>query len=311
MDRTEPLFDRLLLRRRRARAAADFAEVDFLYREVAERLADRLADVRRRFPLALELGCRDGHLARALAGRGGIERLIQSDLAAASLINADQGDGPRLALDEEALPFAAGSLDLVLSCLTFHWVNDLPGALLQINHALRPDGLLLAAFFGGDTLKELRAALLEAELERHAGASPRISPFIDLRDAAGLLQRAGFALPVADLDRIEVCYSSAAKVMSDLHAMGETNALTRRPRSPLARATLARALEIYHDRFALPDGKVRASFEVIFLTGWSPAADQPKPLAPGSARHRLSDALDTPERPAGDKAGPRRNRPSD
>ncbi len=308
MERTETLFDRSLLRRRRTRAADGFSEVDFLYREVAERLADRLVDVRRGFPLALELGCRGGHLARALAGRGGIERLIQSDLAAASLAGADEGHGPRLVLDEEILPVAAGSLDLVLSCLTFHWVNDLPGALLQLNHALRPDGLLLAAFFGGDTLKELRAALLEAELERHGGASPRISPFTDLRDAAGLLQRAGFALPVADLDRIEVTYASAAKLISDLHAMGEANALTRRPRAPLGRGTLVRAMEIYHDRFARPDGKVKASFEVIFLTGWAPAADQPKPLAPGSARHRLADALDTPERPTGDKAGPRDQR---
>ncbi len=308
MERTETLFDRSLLRRRRTRAADGFSEVDFLYREVAERLADRLVDVRRRFPLALELGCRGGHLACTLAGRGGIECLIQSDLAAASLADADEGQGPRLVLDEEILPIAAGSLDLVLSCLTFHWVNDLPGVLLQLNHALRPDGLLLAAFFGGDTLKELRAALLEAELERHGGASPRISPFTDLRDAAGLLQRAGFALPVADLDRIEVTYASAAKLISDLHAMGEANALTRRPRAPLGRGTLARALEIYHNRFARPDGKVKASFEVIFLTGWAPAADQPKPLAPGSARHRLADALETPERPTGEKAGPQDQR---
>jgi SAM-dependent methyltransferase len=305
MDQATSLFDRSLLRRRRARAAATFSNVDFLYREVAERLADRLSDVRRRFPLALELGCRGGRLARTLAGRGGIEHLIQTDLAAASLAGADEAYGPRLVLDEDYQPFAAGSLDLVLSCLVFHWVNDLPGTLLQINHALKPDGLLLGAFFGGGTLKELRAALLEAELERHDGAGPRISPFADLRDAADLLQRAGFAMPVADLDTIEVSYPSALKLMSDLRAMGEANALAQRHPAPLGRAILARAIEIYHDRFALPDGKVRATFEIIFLTGWSPAAGQPRPLPPGSAHHRLAEALGGHEQAAGEKAKPR------
>ena len=295
------IFDRNLLRVRRARAAPRFSAFDFLYLEVAERLADRLKDIKRRFPSTLLLGSRGDRLTRLVAGQGGAERLICADLSPASL---DPGQSVlSVVLDEECLPFAPASLDLALSCLSFHWINDLPGALLQINRALKPDGLMLAAFFGGGTLKELRSALLEAEVEESGGAAPRISPFIDLADAAQLLQRAGFALPVADLDVIEVSYPNALKLIDDLRGMGEANALRERARSPLLPRTIARTAEIYRDRFHRPDGKVNATFEVIFMTAWAPAADQPKPLAPGSARMRLADALGTTEIPGGEKPG--------
>ena len=209
------IFDRRLLRRRRARAAALGGETALL-REVAERLADRLDDINRRFPLALDLGCRGGTLARTLKGRGGVETLVQSDLAPEMAARAAGTGRPALAADEEFLPFGAEAFDLVLSCLSLHWVNDLPGALVQIRHALKPDGLFLAALLGGETLTELRQALLEAELEVEGGASPRVSPFADLRDLGGLLQRSGFALPVADLDSITFEYETPFALVRDL-----------------------------------------------------------------------------------------------
>lgn len=297
------IFDRKLVKTRRERSAVAFADFDFLYLEIAERLLDRIKDVKRPFPSALLTGSRGLRLPRLLADNVGAERLISADLSLASLGRKD-GD-LKVVLDEEWLPFAPGSLDLVLSCLSFHWINDLPGALLQINHALKPDGLLLAAFFGGGTLKELRSVLLEAELEQSDGAAPRISPFADLADAAQLLQRAGFALPVADLDVIEVSYPDALKLMADLRGMGEANALHDRARRPLSRLTLLRAAEIYQQRFRRADGKVSATFEVIFMTGWAPGPDQPKPLLPGSARARLASALDTEEISGGEPAKPR------
>ena len=292
------VFDRRRVRLNRARAAAGFASVDFLVREVADRIADRLDDIRRTFPLALDLGCHRGELGQALAGRGGIQRLIQADLAPDM---AALAGGSAIACDEELLPFVEGSLDAVFSCLSLHWVNDLPGALVQIRRALRPDGLFLAAFFGGESLVELRQAWLEAESIVEGGASPRISPFADLRDAAGLLQRAGFALPVADADRLTVTYPSALALMRELKTMGEANAQIERRRSPTRRDTLAAAAALYQQRFAEPDGRVRATFQVIHVIGWAPSVDQPKALRPGSAAQRLADALGTTETPAGEK----------
>ena len=255
------IFDRGLLRRRRARAAALGGETALL-REVAE-LAPEMA-------------------ARAVADGG---------LA--------------LAADEEFLPFGAGSFDLVLSCLSLHWVNDLPGALLQIRHALKPDGLFLAALLGGETLTELRQALLEAELEVEGGASPRVSPFADLRDLGGLLQRAGFALPVADLDSLTLDYESPFALAQDLRVLGETNAVAAQRRGTSRRETLLKAAAIYQTRHGRPDGRIPASFQVLYLTGWAPHASQQQPLAPGSARTRLAAALDSEERPAGEAALPR------
>ncbi|MBX6321506.1 MAG: methyltransferase domain-containing protein [Rhodospirillaceae bacterium] len=306
MSGTLTVFDRALVRRRRDRAAAGLAAHDFLLREVGERLADRLSDLRRRFPAALDLGCHDGTLATLLAGRGGIETLVQCDLSAAMAARA-AARGIALAADEEALPFAPGAFDLVLSNLSLHWVNDLPGTLLQIRHVLRPDGLFLAALLGGETLRELRAALVEAETAERGGAAPRVSPFAELRDAAGLLQRAGFALPVADLDTVTVTYPDALALMRDLKGMGEANAVLARDRRPATRRLMARAAAIYHEHHGDAGGRVPATFQVLFLTAWAPHPAQQRPLRPGSARTRLADALGATEGrlPPGGGAGGR------
>jgi SAM-dependent methyltransferase len=219
---------------------------------------------------------------------------------------AARGTGAlRLAADEEALPFADASFDLALSCLSLHWVNDLPGALVQLRRALKPDGLFLAAMLGAGTLDELRGAWVEAESAEEGGVSPRVSPFADLADAAALLQRAGFALPVADADTITVTWPDPFALMRELRGMGETNAAEGRRRAPSRRGTLLAAAAAYAERHADADGRIPATFRVLYLSGWAPAADQPKPLRPGSATARLADALDAEERPAGDKARPR------
>jgi NADH dehydrogenase [ubiquinone] 1 alpha subcomplex assembly factor 5 len=292
------VFDRRQVRRQRDRAAGGLHEHDFLLNEVAQRLADRLDDVTRRFPLALDLGCHTGELAAAVEGHGGIERLVQCDLSPAMTAKAAQrGNGPALVADEEALPFAPKTFDLVLSNLSLHWVNDLPGALLQIRHVLKEDGLLLAAMLGGDTLHELRQCLTEAELQEEGGVGPRVSPFADVRNAGALLQRAGFALPVVDLDTITVTYGDPMRLLADLRGMGETNAVSARRKGPTRRATLLRALALYEERFAAPDGRLPATFQVITMTAWRPHPSQPRPLAPGSGRTSLAEALKDPERP--------------
>ncbi len=268
------VFDRAAVRRHRDRAAAGLAAHDFLLREVAGRLAGRLDDIRRRFPAALDLGCHGGVLAGALEGRGGVERLVQTDLSPAMVRRAE---GPRVAADEELLPFAAASFDLVASVLSLHWVNDLPGALIQIRRALKPDGLLLAAMLGGNTLGELREAFAAAEIAEEGGASPRLSPFTDARDAGALLQRAGFALPVVDVDAITVAYPDALALMRDLRGMGESNAVRERRAGFSRRATIMAAAAAYEERFAQTDGRVPATFEVIYLTAWAPHPSQPKP----------------------------------
>jgi NADH dehydrogenase [ubiquinone] 1 alpha subcomplex assembly factor 5 len=299
------VFDRRAVRHHRERAAPQLARHAFLFREIAERLADRLDDVRRRFPLALDLGCHDGQLASILAGRGGIETLIQTDVAAALLRRVR---GQRAVVDEEALPFADGGLDLVVSNLTLHWVNDLPGALVQIRRALRPDGLFLASLFGGATLHELRQALLEAELEATNGAAPRVSPFADVRDAGALLQRAGFALPVIDADTVTVTYGDALALMRDIRGMGESNAVRERPSNFTRRDVMARAAAIYADRYGDGGGRIPATFQIVYLTGWGPdPGSQQQPLEPGAATTRLADALGAVERAAGDKTPRRKN----
>ncbi len=207
--------------------------------------------------------------------------------------------------EAEALPFAEAAFDLVVSPLALHWSNDLPGALLQLRRCLQPDGLLLASVLGGETLDMLRRAFLEAELAEEGGVSPRISPMADGRDLAGLLQRAGFALPVVDTDRVFVTLPrECPRLVSELRAMGETNALRERRRSFTRRTTLLRAIELYGGLASGPDGRVAASFEIVTLTAWAPHESQPKPSRPGSATTRLADALGTVERPAGDKARP-------
>jgi len=295
-------FDRPTVRHHRDRAAARFDDHAFLFDEIGDRLLDRLADIRRPFPRVLELGCRDGRLTPRLAVIGS-EIFIRADLspAMAKAAAARAPAPPTLVADEELLPFADQSFDLVVSNLALHWVNDLPGALVQIQRALRPDGLLLASLFGGETLTELRASLLAADVAVSDGAAPRVSPFCDVRDAAHLLSRAGFALPVADVDHLTVTYADALALMRELRGMGETSALALRPRGFTRRATLAAASAHYATAFpAEADDRVRASFEVIYLAGWRPHASQQKPLPPGTATTRLADALESREQPAGD-----------
>ena len=285
------IFDRPLLRKRRDRAAAAFAAHDFLVREVAERLADRLNDVTRSFPVALDLGCHTGELADTLDGRGGIETLIQADLSPAMATKAAANGRPSLAADEEWLPFADNSFDLVLSCLSLHWVNDLPGALVQIRRVLKPDGLFLAAMLGGETLAELRQCLSEAELAEEGGVSPRVSPMTDVRDMGRLMQRAGFALPVADADSVSVSYGDPMRLLADLRGMGETNAVALRRKTLTRRATLLHALGLYQTRFAAADGRIPVEFHLVNVTGWKPHPSQPQPLVPGSGHVSLSDVL--------------------
>lgn len=283
------VFDRALQRQRLARALAQGPE-DFLLVRVAQDLSDRLDAVLRPFPHALDLGTPAPHVARVLAHRNH-ERVVR-----AAPVDAGETAGVTTCLvDEENLPFAAASFDLAVSALALQFVNDLPGTLLQIRRALRPDGLFLACLVGGQSLRELRAAFAEAEAEVTGGASPRVAPFVDLRDLGGLLQRAGFALPVTDIDAITIRYAHLFALARDLRAMGATNALMLRDRRPLRRAVLMRAAAIYAEKFADPDGRIRATFEIVWMSGWAPHESQQKPLQPGSARMRLADALGVPE----------------
>ena len=292
-------FDTALIRRRRTRAAGGFAGFSFLKERVAAELAERLLDANRSFALGLDIGSHRGEVAGPLLATGRLETLLHADSAEGFARTAPR---PSLVMDEERLAVADGSLDFATSALALHRVNDLPGALIQIRRALRPDGLFLGALFGGETLTELRTALGEAEAEMEGGMSPRVFPFADARDLGALMQRAGFALPVVDADRHTVTYATPFALMRDLRGMGETNALAERRRVPLRRATLMRMAEIYAARFSDPSGRVRATFQVIYLAGWRPHESQQKPLRPGSAAARLADALNTVERPAGEKA---------
>lgn len=298
------VFDRAAHARYRARAAAGFAEHDFLVRRTAADIAERIGGINRDFPLALDLGCHRGALAAALneAGEAAakVEMLVSADLAPAMLAHAR---GLRVAADEEALPFRDASLDLAVSILSLHWVNDLPGALIQLRRALKPDGLFMAALFGGDTLTELRQSMTEAEIECEGGLSPRVSPFADIRDVGSLMQRAGFALPVVDADRVTVRYADPMRLIAEIRGMGESNALAERRRTPMRRTTLMRTMDIYREKFGLPDGRVPATFEIVTATGWAPHESQQKPLRPGSAETRLAEALGTSERTAGEKTG--------
>lgn len=288
-------FEPRLVRQRKRRALAGFRESAFLHARVAADLADRLEAIPRRFERVLALGG-GGLFSEELRARpelaARIGHVIEADVASGAVV-----------LDPEALPFGAGVFDLIVSPLVLHSVNDLPGALIQMRRALRPDGLMLAALFGGETLKELRLSLLEAESELTGGAGMRVAPFAELQDAAGLLQRAGFALPAADRDVVTVRYAEPMRLLSDLRAMGETAALAEHAPRSLSRRVLARTFEIYAARHADEEGRARATFEILTLTGWAPHESQQKPLKPGSAKTRLADALGAKEQSAGEKAG--------
>jgi SAM-dependent methyltransferase len=293
MPQSPTIFDRRLMRLRQTRARK-LGPATFLIDRVADELAERLCAVLRTFDRAVDLGTPTDAVWRALAASGKVGAIIAAGTPAGRL---------RVAADEEALPFADGSLDLVVSALALQFINDLPGTLIQIRRALKADGLLLAALIGGDSLIELREAFAQAESEIEDGVSPRVVPFVDVREMGALLQRAGFALPVVDSDRITVRYAAPLALMHDLRRMGATNILFERRRTPLKRATLRRMTEIYTRRFADADGRVRASFEVVWLSGWAPHESQQKPLKPGSATHRLADALGSKEISAGEKPG--------
>lgn len=285
------VFDRTLARRRLSRALAR-PETDILFERAREDLADRLAPVQRSFASILDLG----------SPRAGAVSTLRAAYPAATVVQAAPvptalagGAGLPLVADAEALPFGPERFDLAVSLLALHGVNDLPGALVQVRRSLKPDGLFVAALLGGQSLQELRAVLAEAESEIKGGASPRVAPFTDLRDLGHLLQRTGFALPVTDLDRVTVRYGSMFGLLADLRAMGLTNVLADRSRRPTPRGLLLRAAELYAQRFADPDGRLRATFDLVWLSGWAPHESQQKPLRPGSATMRLADALGAQE----------------
>lgn len=293
------IFDRRAIKLRRDRVARQYSDFNFLKAEVSHRLADRLDDIARKFPLAADIGCHGGELGKLLAEREDVEFVVQSDLSEAF---AQSVQGNRIVADEEFLPLRDESLNLVVSALSLHWTNDLPGALLQIRRALKKDGLFLGAVFGSETLKELRQSFLQAELEETGGVSPRVSPFVDVRDAGNLLQRAEFALPVTDIETITVDYPDAFALMRDLRGMGEANAVKARRTSFTGRATFISAADHYQRIYGSEDGRIPATFQIVFMTGWAPHESQQKPLRPGSAKTRLADALETVELPAGEKA---------
>jgi SAM-dependent methyltransferase len=283
----QPIIDTALAQSRKLRALAKPAPgADFLMRRAEEDLSDRLSSISRRFPAAATVFSPGGATAEILALSGKTDTIVEltTDVALAGSTNT-------LVAEAETVPLPPGSLDLAVSLYALHEANDIPGVLIQIRRALKPDGLLLAALPGAGTLAELRESLLAAETELLGGASPRVLPFTDVRDAGGLLQRAGFALPVADIETVTVRYDSMFGLMRDLRAMGATNALVARSRRPATRALFMRAAEIYAERFADPDGRVRATFSTIWLSGWAPDASQQKPLKPGSATMSLAKAL--------------------
>jgi SAM-dependent methyltransferase len=282
---TPLVFDRPLVRRRLARALSQ-GYADFLLVRVVEDLEERLSTVLRTFSLALDVGTPTSIAAEVLHRSPRVETVIRLSPVpeAGSIVG-----------DEELLPFSGGRFDLAVSLLALHSVNDLPGALIQIRQALKPDGLFIGALLGGSTLTELRQSLTQAEAEIEGGVSPRVAPFADLRDIGGLLQRAGFALPVTDSDVVRVRYANAFALMQDLRRMGLTNALHDRRKTPLRRAILMRTAEIYAERFGDADGRIPATFEIVWLSGWSPHESQQKPLRPGSAKTRLADALGVKE----------------
>lgn len=286
----------------RDRAAKTYGDYAFLKERESSQLIERLEDVNRQFDRALDFGAHDGTAAQLLAAHPQVGQVeaVEGSSAMRALVEA-RGIDLREAGDE-TLGLPDAHYDLITSVLALHWVNDLPGTLIQLRHALKPDGLFLGCLFGAGTLSELRSALIEAESEVSGGAVPRLSPLPGLQDMAGLMQRGGFALPVVDVETVTVRYGDPFKLLRDLKGMGEQAAFAasdETARKPLSAAVLSRMAEIYAERFADPDGRLRATFNVIWLSGWAPHASQPKPLRPGSAKHSLADAV----RKAGERSG--------
>src|ERR1700674_5498943 len=293
------VFDRAAVRRN-LRRAQKRGPATFLIDRTAEDLCDRLSAVLRRFELAVDLASPTDAVRRRLRGTDLVSTIIAVTEPASAGVPAR--DDLTIIADMEALPLREDSLDLVVSALALQFINDLPGTFVQVRRALKADGLFLAALIGGDSLLELRQSFAAAEAELEHGASPRVAPFADVRAIGLLLQRAGFALPVTDVERLSVRYASPFALMQDLRRMGAANALAERRRTPVRRSTMLRMAEIYAERFCDPDGRVRATFDIVWLSGWKPHASQQQPLSPGSAKARLADALGAREIPAGDKA---------
>jgi SAM-dependent methyltransferase len=298
-------FDRALVVKHRDRAAARFEQVSFLKGRAIEDICERLTFINRRFETALDVGAHTGLMAQLLSQQSELANKIgfmaSCDMSAKMVKRAVDAGNWGFVGDEEMLPLAPQSLNLIISSLSLHWVNDVPGFLAQARLALRPDGLLLVAMLGGRTLQELRAVMAQVDNEDGDPASPRVSPFADAQDGAQLLQRAGFALPVADSDVVTVRYDTLFGLFRDLKAMGETAAFAKPRGAPLTRSLIARAADLYARDHSDPDGRIRATFEIVTLTGWSPHASQQKPLRRGSAKMRLADALGTKEISAGEK----------
>ena len=289
------LFDQQLIRQHRQRAAPSYADFAFLKDAAAARLADRLELMRRDFDLCLDIGAHDGRLAHHFAGLGKIGCMIHTETAEKFTIATKQ-HGPSVVHALSDLPYKSESFDAVFSCLALHWVDDLPGLMIQARKLLKPNGLLLISLLGGRSLTELKQSLAEAEQDITGGLSPRCAPMADIRDIGGLISRAGLALPVADSDRLSVNYLHMYQLMRDLRGMGEQNSLLARLKKPTKRQLFTRAAEIYQRRFGQPDGQIPASFEIVTVTGWAPHQSQQKPLHPGAAKHRLATVLETEER---------------
>jgi SAM-dependent methyltransferase len=283
----EPVFDTnlALLRKRRALLQADEG-ADFLMRRAAADLEERLATVQKEFDQAATLFCMTEHARQAILASGKARSVERVEADAALLKGA-----PGIVAPLETVPFQPASIDLAVSLLALQEANDIPGVLIQIRRALRPDGLFLGALAGGGSLAELRESLLAAESELEGGASPRVVPFADVRDIGALLQRAGFALPVTDLETVTVRYDDMFGLLRDLRSMGATSSLVARSRRPASRALFARAAQIYAERFSDPDGRIRATFAIVWMSGWAPSPTQQKPLRPGSAKASLAEAL--------------------
>ena len=270
------VFDRKSIRQKRNRCASTIKESGFLFDWSAKEIKSRLKDIKREFSCSLNIG-----------NRGNINSTYTIDLA--------ENLNPTIQADEEFLPFANQSFDLITSNLSLHSTNDLPGTLLQIKNALKPDGLFIATLFGGETLYELRQSIQQAEIETTDSITPRVAPTADLQQMGSLMQRGGFTLPVIDSEKIIVTYDNIFKLMNDLRAMGESNAIIARTKSLSSKSLFAKISEIYQNNFSDADGKIQATFEVIFLLGWAPHESQQKPLRPGSAKNRMSDALKSTE----------------
>jgi len=285
------IFDRARLAARRSRTAQGFADYDFLRQRVIGDLESRLDDTPRKFERGLELGAAGGELSARLIASGKAGAMLTAD-AAPAFVDAARARGlDAVLIDEEALAFPPASFDLIAAPLTLHWVNDLPGVLAQIRCTLKPDGLFIGALLGAGTLAELRSVLTEAETEIMQGLAPRLSPLPGLRDMASLLQRAGFALPVADRDTVTVRYNDPLKLLADLKGMGERAAFARGTAQPLPRRVLTRAMALYRERYSEADGRIPATFEIVHVLGWAPAPGQPQPRRPGSATASLADAV--------------------